>query len=231
MAILPWLLFALVSFLWWICCRPSIDSLGLCSLRVMSAERQICFAYGIATCAFSRVQSRVLFTCWSEFWDWGGAREDRPFGRRAWGHPWAHLPLSLIVFVSKIQVHRAARPCLPVGSGTRDWYLFPSRWASQNETCHRRTWCRRQNAAHFLRQAEDRDWGERMELPASGFEKLGFFVWSFKSWRLHVLVKGVVVWMPGKPGELQASVGNVVTVLWPRPFLAVCRAFRVGFDA
>lgn len=32
-----------------------------------------------------------------------------------------------------------------------------------------------------------------MEPPSSGFEKLGVFVWSGKSWRIHVLVEGVVV--------------------------------------
>lgn len=152
----PWLLFALVSLLWWTYGRPSVHSLGLCSLCVMSAERQIMIyvyecrivivestpgqpletgfwennptintisvlcpavwrvecqenelimSFPLPTvtkrCAFSRFRPRVLLTCWSEFWDWGGTREDRPFGRRAWGSARAHPPLFHVVFVSK----------------------------------------------------------------------------------------------------------------------------------
>lgn len=35
--------------------------------------------------------------------------------------------------------------------------------------------------------------GKVMECPSSGFEKLGVFVWSFKSWGICILVEGVVV--------------------------------------
>lgn len=52
-------------------------------------------SYSKAGCAFSRVQPEVPFAFWSEFWDWGGAEEDRHHRQRDWEHPWTHWPLSL----------------------------------------------------------------------------------------------------------------------------------------